>query len=104
MPIFYYAATLYSRIDSLYPMAELTFSERYPSLSEMGLFPELLLAVAGDSDSCSDIENLHIPRSNVTNQTMLELTIQFCKRKFFVYLYYIIYLYWRRVYIFTVWK
>ena len=56
-------------------MAELTFSERYPSLSEMGLFPELLLAVAGDSDSCSDIEN--IPRSKVTNRTMLELTIQF---------------------------
>ncbi len=76
VPIFYYAATLYSRIDSLTNGRTYIFGTLYPSLSEMGLFPELLLAVAGDSDSCRDIEN--IPRSKVTNRTMLELTIQFC--------------------------
>ena len=52
-------------------MAELSFKEHYPSLSDLGLTSELLLAVADDSDSCGDIEALNV--SKVTNKSMLEL-------------------------------
>ena len=52
-------------------MAELSFKEHYPSLSDLGLTSELLLAVTDDSDSCGDIEALNV--SKVTNKSMLEL-------------------------------
>lgn len=47
------------------------FKELYPSLSHLGFSPELLLAVAEDSDNGEAIEDLHVPK--VTNRTMLEL-------------------------------